>query len=82
MTDKLTQAKSTLSAVLDDTTVPRSIKVKVRKALEVFSSSEKTEALMIDQVLQDLDDITEDPNTPSYTRTQIWNIVSTLESTH
>jgi len=30
--------------------------------------------------LQELDDISSDPNMPSYVRTQIWNVVSQLES--
>ena len=33
---------------------------------------------MHDKALQELDEISDDPNIPSFTRTQIWNIVSIL----
>jgi len=36
--------------------------------------------IRIDKSLQGLDEISDDPNLSSYTRMQIWNVVSVLES--
>ena len=38
------------------------------------------DCLRANKALQELDDLSEDPNVPSYLRPQIWNIVSQLET--
>jgi uncharacterized protein (UPF0147 family) len=76
---ELTQAIELLTEVVEDRTVPRNIRENTKEAKEFLL--EKTELnIKIDRAIQLLDEVSEDPNMPVYTRTQIWNIVSLLES--
>ncbi len=62
----------------DDSTVPRNIKLRLEKTIKLLE--EQTDvSIKVDKAQQELDDINDDSNLQSYTRTQIWNIVSLLE---
>lgn len=78
--DKISEVLETLNQIEQDLTVPRNVRCKIKSAFLVLEKDEKTLSIRIDQSLQELDDISDDPNIPSYTRTQIWNILSILES--
>lgn len=70
-----------LKIIEQDTTVPRNVRSKIKSAiLALEDQNGAAEKVKIDRALQELDDLSDDPNLPSYTRTQIWNVVSTLES--
>ncbi len=70
-----------LKTIEQDTTVPRNVRSKIKSAILALEDQNGTaEKVKIDRALQELDDLSDDPNLPSYTRTQIWNVVSTLES--
>ena len=68
-----------ISELREDTTVPKNVKEKVQEIIQTLND-EKTEPLIRkNKALQILDGIAEDSNLQSYTRTQIWNVVSMLE---
>jgi uncharacterized protein (UPF0147 family) len=68
-----------LNELLEDTTVPKNVKAKIKMIIE--SLNEDTElSLRINKALNILDEISDDNNIQTYTRTQIWNIASLLES--
>lgn len=70
-----------LSIIEEDSSVPKNVRAKVKDAMVSLSEKNgKSSEVKIDQVLQQLDDLSNDPNLPPYTRTQIWNVVSALES--
>ncbi|MDP4012548.1 MAG: UPF0147 family protein [Candidatus Nanoarchaeia archaeon] len=72
---------SNLKIIEEDNTVPRNVRSKIKSAiLALEEPNGKEPKVKIDKALQELDDLSDDPNLPSYTRTQIWNVVSTLES--
>ena len=64
----------------EDDAVPKNIRNKVKVVSSSLKEDEKNVAFKINQALQELDDISEDINIPDYVRTQIWSIVSLLES--
>lgn len=67
--------------IINDRTVPRNIKSAVGEAKSyVHDESIKDLEEKISSAISILDEIINDPNMPMYTRTQIWNIVSMLES--
>lgn len=69
-----------LNKILSDATIPRNVRVKIRCANEALCDLEKhTFAIKIDRSLQELDEVSDDPNIPIYAKTQIWNVVSMLE---
>ena len=70
-----------LIQIEEDESVPRNVKVKVRSAIEELQDQNgKSAAVKADKVMQELDELSNDPNIPMYTRTQIWNVISNLES--
>ncbi|MCC5994034.1 MAG: UPF0147 family protein [Candidatus Aenigmarchaeota archaeon] len=68
-----------LERIINDRTVPRNIREAVEKAKNALNSKEKDEELKINAAIVTLDEISNDPNMPLYTRTQIWNAVTLLE---
>lgn len=79
MADEIKEILNILSQIEQDYTVPRNVRLKISDAISALSEKDKTIAVKINKSLQELDDIVDDPNIPIYTRTQIWNIISTLE---
>jgi uncharacterized protein len=69
-----------LGTINSDTTVPKNVKVKIQEVEVILNNDSGNLALEINKVLQELDDISEDNNIPDYTRTQLWNIASLLET--
>ena len=63
----------------EDSIVPKNIKLKVKGISELLSSDSET-SIKVNKALQVLDEIADDTNLQSYTRTQIWNVVSLLEN--
>jgi uncharacterized protein (UPF0147 family) len=62
---KLQQAQSVLNMIADDNTTPRNIRRAAKQAADMLISL--------------LEDISQDPNMPMYSRTRIWNGISLLE---
>ncbi len=69
-----------LQEVMDDQTVPRNVKARLESSLQTLKNDDDELSLKVSKVIQDLDEIANDTNTQSYTRSQIWNILSLLES--
>ena len=64
----------------EDSTVPKNVKTKLDASITLLKKEGDELRMRIDKVLQELDEVANDTNTQSYTRSQIWNIVSMLES--
>ncbi len=69
-----------LNQIEVDYSVPKNVREKVKNATVVLCEGDCEVKVKIDRSLQELDDISDDPNVPSYTKMQIWNVVSLLES--
>jgi uncharacterized protein len=76
---KLDDVIFVLTELLEDTTVPKNVKSKIKTIIESLNES-KDLSLSINKALNILDEISDDNNLQTYTRTQIWNIASLLES--
>ncbi|MBU0635855.1 UPF0147 family protein [Candidatus Micrarchaeota archaeon] len=63
-----------------DTTVPRNIRFVVTESVEKLVKEEPDKSVGIGTVIYALEDISNDINMPAHTRTEIWTIISTLES--
>ena len=68
-----------LQEISTDNTVPRNVKEKLIKIVEVLKQEKEDFLLRKDKALSELDEVVEDTNLQAYTRTQIWNVVSALE---
>lgn len=68
-----------LRQIAEDRTVPRNIRTRCEESIHVLEDSQD-KAVKINTVISSLDEVTNDPNIPMYTRTLVWNIVSLLEA--
>ena len=69
-----------LVEILEDNTIPKNVRLKLESAMQALREEGKEDCFKANKALQELDDISEDPNIPSYIRPQIWNVVSQLET--
>lgn len=67
-----------LDEIGEDRTVPRNIRNMVQEAKNNLNGKQEL-AVRINSAISILDEVSNDSNIPTYTRTQIWNIVSMLE---
>lgn len=77
--ERMKQSVAILSMISEDRTTPRNIRRVAKNALDMLADDSMTRAVKAANVISILDDISQDPNMPPYTRTRIWNIVSLLE---
>lgn len=68
-----------LNELCEDTTTPKGIKEKLGGVVDILSNEEE-DTIKINKALDSLDEISSESNIQPYIRTQIWNIVSILES--
>jgi len=78
--EKIIEVIEILSQIEGDSTVPRNVRIKIKSATHALNGGEQILAVKIDRSIQELDEVADDPNVPAYTKAQIWNVVSILES--
>ena len=67
-----------LNELKEDNTVPKNVKAKLENMIVVLN--EKTEtSIRVSRVMHEIEEIADDANMQSFTRTQIFNVVSLLE---
>ena len=76
---KLDVVENLLAEILEDRRVPRNIRSAIEEARKNLTEDDRDMDIKLSSAISILDEITNDPNIPTYTRTQIWNIVSMLE---
>lgn len=67
-----------LEELRDDTTVPKNVRLKIEKVIEVLNNKMER-SIKVSKVLNELEDVADDVNLQSYSRTQVWNVISVLE---
>ena len=77
--DKIKDIIVALTALHDDTTVPKNLKNKLQETISILGNGGEP-SVRVNKALNELDEINEYTNIQTHTRTQIWNIVSMLES--
>ena len=77
--ERLEGVLEALNELADDNTVPKNVKAKIATVIETLKSDEGDLSMKINKALSELDEISDDTNLQSYTRTQVWNIASMLE---
>lgn len=69
-----------LREVSEDRSVPKNIQEDCQECIEILGKEDKDLSVRVNSCTSILDEVSNDANIPMYTRTQIWNIVSMLES--
>ena len=78
--ESMKEAIDTLDQIVASSSTPKTIKKSVSDLIIDLKSEEFALAVRAANTISLLDDITQDPNLPSYVRTQLWQAVSKLES--
>ena len=68
-----------LQELQTDSSIPKNVKSKIESIISILNSGCEI-PIMLNKALNDFDEIVSDINLQPHTRTQIWNIVSILES--
>ena len=76
----LNNAMSTLNQIATNPSTPKNIRKNIADIIEELKSDEYSISVRAANTISLLDDVTQDPNLPSYVRTSLWQAVSTLES--
>lgn len=63
-----------------DRTVPRNVRSAVLDVKQNLNNTMLEEDIRVNNAISILDEVSNDPNIPIYTRTQIWTVVSMLEA--
>ncbi len=69
-----------LLMILEDDSIPKNVKIKIESAISTLQLDSVEQSIRANKALQELEDLSDDPNIPSYIRPQLWNIVSQLET--
>ena len=78
--ETMKEAIETLNQVATNHSTPKTIKKAVTDLIVDLNNDEYSLSVRANNTISLLDDITQDPNMPSYVRTQLWQAVSKLES--
>ncbi len=76
----LNNATSTLNQIATNPSTPKNIRKNITDIINELKSDEYSISVRAANTISLLDDVTQDPNLPSYVRTSLWQAVSTLES--
>ena len=78
--ESLNNAITTLNQIATNPSTPKNIRKNIADIVEDLKSNEYSISVRAANTISSLDDVTQDPNMPSYVRTSLWQAVSTLES--
>ena len=78
--ESLNTAITTLNQIATNPSTPKNIRKNIADIVEELKSDEYSISVRAANTISSLDDVTQDPNMPSYVRTSLWQAVSTLES--
>jgi|TARA_B100001964_G_scaffold197975_1_gene223343 hypothetical protein len=67
-----------LAELKDDITVPKNVRMRIEKVIEVLNNNLEI-SIKVSKALNELEELADDVNLQSYTRSQIWTIISVLE---
>jgi uncharacterized protein len=76
----LQSSLDTLNQVASNPSTPKNIRKNIQDLVNDLKSEEYSLSVRASNAISLLDDITQDPNVPSYVRVTLWQAVSTLEN--
>jgi len=78
--EAMKEAIETLNQIAVNHSTPKTIKKSITDLIVDLNNEEYSLSVRANNTISLLDDVTQDPNMPSYVRTQLWQAVSKLES--
>ncbi|GAB6148163.1 UPF0147 family protein [Stetteria hydrogenophila] len=77
---KIRMALQILAGIVNDTSVPRNIRRAAANALAALRDTSLSPGVRAANAISALDEVSQDPNMPTHTRTRIWQAVTILET--
>ena len=77
---KIRQALEIVTRISEDTTVPRNIRRKALEAKNYLMREGDDPAVRAASARMALEEVSDDPNMPVHARTQLWGVLSILET--
>lgn len=77
--ERINKVIQILQQIASDPTTPRNIRRAAKESIDQLQSDKLTLAARASNAIDILDEISQDPNIPVYTRTRIWQAISFLE---
>ena len=77
---ELSSVMQMLDELSQDRTVPRNVRTALQTAKEDLSNEKLDVDFRVSSAISILDEVANDINLPPYSRTQVWNVVSALET--
>ncbi|MBM3897683.1 MAG: UPF0147 family protein [Thaumarchaeota archaeon] len=78
--ENLMKSIATLQSVSESPTTPRNIRKIIKDTITTLQNTTLSLGVRAANAISMLDEVSQDPNMPSFTRVTIWSAVSTLES--
>ena len=78
--ESLNSAIQTLNQLASSHSTPKNFKKTISELIVDLKSEEYSVSVRAANAISSLDDITQNPNVPSFVRTSLWQAVSVLES--
>ena len=78
MNESLDSVKEMLSELKRDNSIPRNIRSKIEDVLTEISKDDCKLDIKVSRLLNNLEEISDDPNLPSYIRTEILTTIGIL----
>lgn len=76
----LNSALNVLEMVSSDIAVPKNVRKEAQDIINRLNNKSRPLQVRLNSIMQLLDDMSNDPNIPLHTRTQLWQIASLLEA--
>jgi len=77
---RVRQALGVLGEVSQDNTTPRNIRRAAKNAMDALQFPEHSLGVRASNAIAILDEISQDPNMPQYTRVKLWSVAGLLEA--
>ena len=77
--NKIVQAINTINIVVDNTNIPRNIRKVAKEVVDGLKDKKLSPGVRAANALSVLEEVSQDPNVPSFARVTLWNAVSILE---
>ncbi len=79
MSSQMLQIVEFMREISEDNTLPKNVKQKMGVVIELLTENGDT-SMMINKAMNELEELVEDRNLQAYSRTQLYNVISQLES--
>ena len=76
----LNKAQAILLSVSDNPSTPRNIRKLIKDSIDTLKDESLSVGVRAANAISMLEDVSQDPNIPSFSRVTIWSAVSSLES--